>query len=70
MMKCNLCGYKTEVVKSMSDNLPVGCKNPEFRCSGIMEKVIRENMPYLHPEATPTRRNNSGINARYKHKDM
>jgi len=68
--KCNLCGHKEEIMIPVTNELPIGCKNPEFRCSGIMEKMVRENMPYVHPDATPTRRNNSGINYRYKHKDM
>ena len=52
--KCNICGYECEVIHPMNQQLPTGCLNPEFKCSGVMETVYRTT-PALTRAACPSR---------------
>lgn len=54
--KCTICGYTTDVVtKASESNMPVGCKNPEFECPGIMEIVWSQCSFNLGKGGVPTR---------------
>lgn len=57
--KCNICGFETEMTLPM-DHLPVGCGNPDCKCSGVMETVIRV-APALTRAACPTRGGSSRV---------
>lgn len=63
-MKCNLCGFETEITRSMNDTLPQKCLREDRTCDGIMEVQIRA--AYLHPSATPTRKRNDRTSYRVR----
>ena len=58
---CTKCGTVKEVFHTIADVPSVTCD--EKGCRGSMRKSYAGAGPYIHPNAIPTRKNNSGVNS-------
>lgn len=67
-VRCNFCDYECEISKSMTDDMPIGCRNPgHVNCPGVME-VMFKTPPALTRAACPSR-NELGNGTKYVAKD-
>lgn len=54
--KCSFCGWAGDILHSMLDSGIHKCRQPDFECSGVLERIYTsQTIPQLHASAIPTR---------------